>query len=79
MLGFVKFSLILLPQEASDFLGIDLAISIFVNVIENPLAEGFQSVSISAQTDLNKVGWNLLTCLSLHHFAIFQIIRGELF
>jgi len=56
MLGFVKFSLILLPQEASDFLGIDLAISIFVNVIENPLAEGFQSVSISAQTDLNKVG-----------------------
>ena len=60
MLVLVELTLVLLLQECSDFLWINLATLIFVNVIENPLGEGLQSVSIFAIFYLNKVSRNLL-------------------
>jgi len=75
MLGSVEFSLVLFPQEFSNFFRINLATFIFVNVLENPLAKGLQSVSISTPTDLNKVSRNLLIEMLLGWFFNAQSIH----
>ena len=51
-------------QELLHFFRLDFSTLICVDVLENSLAQGFQSVSIVTLADLNKVGGNLLIKIS---------------
>jgi hypothetical protein len=68
MFNLVKLNLIPSLQKVLHFFRLDLTTLISVNVLENPLAQGFQPISVLTDTYLTKVKCDLLIQISDRHY-----------
>jgi hypothetical protein len=68
MFNLVKLNLIPSLQKVLHFFRLDLTTLISVNVLENPLAQGFQPIPVLTDTYLTKVKCNLLIKISDRHY-----------
>ncbi len=68
MFNLVKLNLVPSLQKVLHFFRLDLTTLISVNVLENPLAQGFQPISVLTDTYLTKVKCDLLIQISDRHY-----------
>jgi len=64
MFNLVKLNLVPTLQKVLHFFRLDLSTFISVNMLENPLAQGFQPIPVLTDTDLTKVKCDLLIKIS---------------